>query len=156
VQAGDRILRAETLGSTYAIRSGLLLNRKTQLIRSGGKAFGPRHRSHETALNKKIRALGLLHAISSKVKTSDLIVLDKAEVAKAKTKDVKAAFEKLGVANALIIDGAQVDEAFSKAARNIPGVDVLPTQGANVYDILRRDMLVLTKAAVEKLEERLK
>jgi len=131
-------------------------SRKSGIFVGGGKAFGPRFRSHETALNKKIRALGLLHAISSKVKTSDLIVLDKAEVAKAKTKDMKAAFEKLGVANALIIDGATLNEGFAKAARGAGNIDVLPVQGINVYDILRRKNLILTKAAVAALEERFK
>jgi large subunit ribosomal protein L4 len=131
-------------------------SRKSGIFVGGGKAFGPRFRSHETALNKKIRSLGLAHAISAKVKSSDLIVLDKAELAAAKTKSVKAAFEKLGLANALIIDGAQVNEGFAKAARAVANIDVLPVQGINVYDILRRKNLVLTKAAVEALEARFK
>ena len=131
-------------------------SRKAGIFVGGGKAFGPRFRSHETALNKKIRALGLRHAISSKVKTSELIILDKAELKAAKTKDVKAAFEKLNLTNALIIDGATVNEGFAKAARAVHNVDVLPIQGINVYDILRRKNLVLTKAAVEALEARFK
>ncbi len=122
----------------------------------GGKAFGPRFRSHETALNKKIRALGLRHALSSKAKDSSLIILDKAEVAGGKTKALVQAFEKLGLANALIIDGAAVNEGFARAARSIPNIDVLPVQGINVYDILRRKKLVLTKAAIEALEARFK
>jgi large subunit ribosomal protein L4 len=131
-------------------------SRKSGIFVGGGKAFGPRFRSHETALNKKVRALGLRHALSSKAKASELVVIDKAELAEAKTKAVKAAFEKLGLVNALIIDGAALNEGFAKAARNIPNIDVLPVQGINVYDILRRKKLVLTKAAVEALEARFK
>jgi len=131
-------------------------SRKAGIFVGGGKAFGPRFRSHETALNKKVRALGLRHAISSKVKTSELIILDKAELKAAKTKDVKAVFEKLNLTNALIIDGAAVNEGFAKAARAVHNIDVLPIQGINVYDILRRKNLVLTKAAVEALEARFK
>ncbi len=131
-------------------------SRKAGIFVGGGKAFGPRFRSHETALNKKVRALGLKHALSSKVKASELIIVDKAELSMAKTKAVKAAFEKLGLVNALIIDGATLNEGFARAARNIPNIDVLPIQGINVYDILRRKNLVLTKAAVEALEARFK
>jgi large subunit ribosomal protein L4 len=131
-------------------------SRKAGIFVGGGKAFGPRFRSHETSLNKKIRALGLRHALSSKVKDAALIVLDKAEVAGGKTKTLIQAFEKLGLSNALIIDGATLNEGFAKAARNIPNIDVLPVQGINVYDILRRKSLVLTKAAVEALEARFK
>lgn len=131
-------------------------SRKSGIFVGGGKAFGPRMRSHETALNKKIRALGLRHALSSKAKDAALIVLDKAEVAGGKTKALVAAFEKMGVSNALIIDGAAVNEGFAKAARSIPNIDVLPVQGINVYDILRRKKLILTKAAVDALEARFK
>jgi large subunit ribosomal protein L4 len=131
-------------------------SRKSGIFVGGGKAFGPRFRSHETALNKKIRALGLRHALSSKVRASELVVIDKAEINEAKTKSVKAAFEKLGWTNALIIDGATLNEGFAKAARNVPNIDVLPIAGINVYDILRRKNLVLTKAAVEALEARFK
>ncbi len=131
-------------------------SRKSGIFVGGGKAFGPRFRSHETALNKKIRALGLRHALSSKVKDASLIVLDKAEVAGGKTKTLIQAFEKLGLSNALIIDGATLNAGFARAARNIPNIDVLPVQGINVYDILRRKRLVLTKAAVEALEARFK
>jgi large subunit ribosomal protein L4 len=131
-------------------------SRKSGIFVGGGKAFGPRHRSHETSLNKKIRALGLRHAISTKVKSSELLVLDKAEVKNPKTKEMKALFAKLGWTNALIIDGATLNEGFANAARNIIGIDVLPIQGINVYDILRRKNLVLTKAAVEALEARFK
>ncbi len=131
-------------------------SRKAGIFVGGGKAFGPRFRSHETSLNKKVRALGLRHALSAKVKTSELIIIDKADVKEAKTKAVVAAFAKLGWVNALIIDGATVNEGFANAARNIPNIDVLPVQGINVYDILRRRNLVLTKAAVEALEARFK
>ncbi len=131
-------------------------SRKAGIFVGGGKAFGPRFRSHETSLNKKIRALGLRHALSTKAKASEIIVIDKAEVKEAKTKLIQAAFAKLGWVNALIIDGATVNEGFANAARNIPNIDVLPVQGINVYDILRRKNLVLTKAAVEALEARFK
>jgi large subunit ribosomal protein L4 len=131
-------------------------SRKAGIFVGGGKAFGPRFRSHETSLNKKVRALGLRHALSTKAKASEIIVIDKAEVKEAKTKLIQAQFAKLGWVNALIIDGATVNEGFANAARNIPNIDVLPVQGINVYDILRRKNLVLTKAAVEALEARFK
>ena len=124
--------------------------------RGGGKAFGPKPRSHAIDLPKKVRALALRHALSSKVKAGELIVLDKAEMPDGKTKSLKASFLKLGLTNALFIDGSDLDDGFARAARNIPHIDVLPVQGINVYDILRRDTLVLTKAAVEALTERFK
>ena len=130
-------------------------SRKSGIFVGGGKAFGPRSRSHETSLNKKIRALGLRHAISTKAKDQSLLILD-AAASDGKTKTLVNAFEKLGLANALIIDGAAVNASFAKAARSIPNIDVLPIQGINVYDILRRKKLVLTKAAVEALEARFK
>jgi len=130
-------------------------SRKSGIFVGGGKAFGPRSRSHETSLNKKIRALGLRHALSSKAKDQSLVILDSA-ASDGKTKTLVKAFEQLGLANALIIDGAAVNESFAKAARSIPNIDVLPIQGINVYDILRRKKLVLTKAAVEALEARFK
>jgi large subunit ribosomal protein L4 len=131
-------------------------SRKPGIFVGGGKAFGPRYRSHETALNKKVRALGLKHALSSKLKASELVILDKAELSAAKTKEAVAAFAKLGWSNALIIDGATLNQGFANAARSIPNIDVLPIAGINVYDILRRKNLVLTKAAVEALEARFK
>ena len=131
-------------------------SRKSGIFIGGGKAFGPRFRSHETSLNKKIRALGLRHALSTKAKDASLIIIDKAELNGGKTKVLVEAFAKLGLTNALIIDGATVNEGFANAARNIPNIDVLPVQGINVYDILRRKKLVLTKAAVEALEARFK
>ncbi|WP_413993115.1 50S ribosomal protein L4 [Labrys okinawensis] len=125
-------------------------------FRGGGRAFGPVVRSHAHDLPKKVRALGLKHALSSKAKTQQLIIVDKAAVEQVKTKALKEAFSKRGLANVLIIDGAEVDQNFALAARNIPNVDVLPVQGINVYDILRRDSLVLTRAAVDALEARFK
>ena len=125
-------------------------------MRGGGVIFGPVPRSHAHSLPKKIRILGLKSALSSKTKEGKLIILDTVESKKGKTKDLMKSIQKLGWTSALIIDGAEVNESFALAARNIKGIDVLPTQGANVYDILRRDTLVLTKAAIEKLEERLK
>ncbi len=131
-------------------------SRKAGIFVGGGKAFGPRHRSHETSLNKKFRALGLRHALSAKLKASEIIVIEKAEMALPKTKAVAAAFAKMGLVNALIIDGAVLNQGFANAARNIPNIDVLPIQGINVYDILRRKKLVLTRAAVDALEARFK
>jgi large subunit ribosomal protein L4 len=125
-------------------------------FRGGGKAFGPVVRSHEHDLPKKVRALALKHALSDKLKGDKLIVVADAVANEPKTKALAQRFAKLGLANALIIDGAAVDVNFAKAARNIIGVDVLPVQGINVYDIMRRDTLVLTKAAVEALTERFK
>ena len=125
-------------------------------FRGGGKAFGPVVRSHAHGLPKKVRALALRHALSAKAKDGTLVVLDKANVKDAKTKGLRGQFGKLGWESALIIDGAQVEPQFASAARNIPNIDVLPIQGINVYDILRRKTLVLTKAAVEALEARFK
>jgi large subunit ribosomal protein L4 len=125
-------------------------------FRGGGRAFGPVVRSHAIDLPKKVRALALKHALSSKAKDGGIIVLDKAAMTEAKTKALAVQFGKLGLSNALIIDGATLDANFTTAARNIPNIDVLPVQGINVYDILRRKTLVLTKAAVEALEARFK
>jgi large subunit ribosomal protein L4 len=123
-------------------------------FRGGGRSFGPTPRDHSHDLPKKVRALGLKHALSAKAASSDLIVLDAATLAEPKTKALIERFGKLGLGNALIVDGAEVDVNFGKAARNIPHVDVLPVQGINVYDILRREKLVLTRAAVNALEAR--
>ena len=125
-------------------------------FRGGGKAFGPKPRSHAIELPKKVRALALRHALSAKAKAGEVLVLDKASSADGKTKGLKQAFEKLDLTNALIIDGAEIETGFARAARNIPNIDVLPVQGINVYDILRRKRLVLTKAALEALEARFK
>lgn len=131
-------------------------DRKAPQFRGGGKAFGPVVRSHAIDLPKKVRALALKLALSSKARSSDLIILEDAKMPEAKTKAVKEAFAKLGLSSVLIIDGAVVDQNFALAARNIRDVDVLPVQGINVYDILRRQKLVLTKAALESLEARFK
>jgi|SRR5579875_1963376 large subunit ribosomal protein L4 len=125
-------------------------------FRGGGRAFGPVVRSHAHDLPKKIRALALKHALSAKAKDGAIIVWPEARVAEAKTKSLKASFAKIGLTSALIIDGSQPEVSFQLAARNIPQIDVLPVQGINVYDILRREKLVLTKAAIDALEARLK
>jgi large subunit ribosomal protein L4 len=131
-------------------------SRRAGIFVGGGKAFGPVVRSHATDLPKKVRALGLKHALSARAKEQALIILESAELAEAKTKALKSSFAKLGLENALIVDGVQVNAGFANAARNIPNIDVLPVQGINVYDILRRKQLVLTKAAVEAIEARFK
>jgi large subunit ribosomal protein L4 len=125
-------------------------------FRGGARIFGPVVRSHEFSLQKKVRRLGLKTALSAKQGEGKLVVIDAARVSEAKTKALRARFEALGWDSVLIIDGPAVDEGFARAARNLPKVDVLPQQGANVYDILRRDTLVLTRAAIEHLEARLK
>jgi large subunit ribosomal protein L4 len=125
-------------------------------FRGGGRAFGPVVRSHATDLPKKVRALALKHALSSKAKDGGIVVLDKASLSDAKTKLLAAQFGRLSLANALIIDGAELEANFAFAARNIPNIDVLPIQGINVYDIMRRKTLVLTKAALDALEARFK
>ena len=125
-------------------------------FRGGGRAFGPVVRSHATDLPKKVRALALKHALSAKARDGGIIVIDKASLTDAKTKLLAAQFGKLSLANALIIDGAELEANFAFAARNIPNIDVLPIQGINVYDIMRRKTLVLTKAALDALEARFK
>ncbi|MGO4573732.1 50S ribosomal protein L4 [Microvirga sp. 2TAF3] len=125
-------------------------------FRGGGRAFGPVVRSHAHDLPKKVRALALKHALSSKAKDASLIVVDEVQLSEPKTKALIERFGKLGLANALIIGGAEIEANFQRAARNIPNIDVLPVQGINVYDILRREKLVLTKAAVDALEARFK
>jgi len=118
--------------------------------------MGPVVRSHAIDLPKKVRALALRHALSSKQASGALIVLDEAKMDAPRTKDLRQVLDTLGLRSALVIDGASVDENFRRAARNIPMVDVLPAAGINVYDILRRDTLVLTKAALEQVEARFK
>lgn len=125
-------------------------------FRGGGKVFGPKPRDHAFGLPKKVRALALRHALSAKAKAGELVLLDKAESSDGKTKSLLGQFERLGLTNALFIDGSELQPGFVRAARNIPNIDVLPVQGINVYDILRREKLVLTKAAVESLEARFK
>jgi len=125
-------------------------------FRGGGRAMGPVVRSHAHDLPKKVRVLALRHALSAKFQDGSIRVLDKAAVSEPKTKGLLARFSKLGIANALFVDGGEVDMNFALASRNIPNVDVLPVQGINVYDLLRRDTIVLTKAAVEALEAQFK
>jgi large subunit ribosomal protein L4 len=125
-------------------------------FRGGGRAFGPVVRSHAHDLPKKVRALALRHALSAKAKDGGLIVIDNTTIKDAKTKTLTGHFSGLGLTSALIIDGAEIHNGFAAAARNIPNIDVLPIQGINVYDILRRQKLVLTKAAVDALEARFK
>ena len=125
-------------------------------FRGGGKAHGPVARDHSHDLPKKVRALGLKHALSAKARAESLIVVDELAVKDGKTKALADSLAKLGLTNALVIGGAELDVGFKRAASNLANIDVLPVQGINVYDILRRNTLVLSKAAVEALEERFK
>ena len=131
-------------------------SRKAPIFRKGGVYKGPVPRSHSFDLPKKVRALALRHALSAKAKASTLIVVDDIKIEDHKTKGLVERFGKMGLSNALIIGGAEVDVNFGRAARAIPQIDVLPIQGINVYDILRRDKLVLTRAAIDALEARFK
>jgi large subunit ribosomal protein L4 len=131
-------------------------DRNAPIFRKGGVYKGPTPRSHAHDLPKKFRKLGLKHALSSKAKSGNLVVLDTATMDAPKTKMLAKAVKDMGWKRVLIIDGAQLDENFARAAANIDGLDVLPSMGANVYDILLRDTLVITKAGVEALEARLK
>lgn len=153
--------RAEITGSTQKMYKQKGTGRARQgsgkgtQFRGGGTAFGPRVRSHDHDLTKKFRKLGLRNALSAKQAAGQLMVLDSADLSEAKTKALVGKLSGLGLKSALVIDGGEVNQNFAMAARNIPLVDVLPEQGANVYDILRRDTLVLTKAAIQALEARL-
>jgi large subunit ribosomal protein L4 len=129
---------------------------KVSQFRGGGRAFGPVVRDHAQALNKKVRKLALKTALSAKLADGKLIVLEAAKTEQPKTADLAKKLAALGWSSALVIDGPELDGNFARAVRNLPGIDVLPQQGANVHDILRRDTLVLTKNAVEALEARLK
>jgi large subunit ribosomal protein L4 len=129
-------------------------SRRAAQFVGGAKAHGPVVRSHAFDLPKKVRALALKHALSSKAKAGSLVVLDSATLTEAKTAALRESFGKLGLTNALVIGGAQLDANFQLAARNIPNVDVLPSAGLNVYDVLRRQTLVLTKDAVEAIQAR--
>ena len=154
--------RSQITGSTVKIMrqkgsgSARHSTRKANLFRGGGKSFGPKPRDSSISLPKKFRALALRHALSAKVKSNELIVLEKAVLKQPKTGGLKKKLAKLGLSSALIVDGAELEKNFSLAARNIVDIDVLPAQGINVYDILRRDKLVLTRAALEALEARFK
>ncbi len=131
-------------------------SRKAPIFRHGGVVKGPTPRSHAHDLPKQFRALGLRHALSAKAKAGELIILESIAMAEGKTATLAKVAKELGWKRVLIIDGATVDANFAQAARNIEGIDVLPTMGANVYDILKRDQLVITKAGIEALEARLK
>jgi large subunit ribosomal protein L4 len=156
----------QTLGRSDISRTGKKLYRqkgtgsarhgsaRVPQFRGGGRAFGPVVRSHAHDLPKKIRTLALKHALSAKAHGGQMIVWPEARAADAKTKSLKTAFGKLGLTNALIVDGIEPDGNFRLAARNIAQIDVLPVQGINVYDIMRREKLVLTKAAIDALEAR--
>ncbi|PTW99499.1 50S ribosomal protein L4 [Pararhodobacter aggregans] len=130
-------------------------SKKAPIFRKGGVYKGPTPRSHAFDLPKKVRALGLKHALSAKAAAGKLVILDAADLAEAKTAMLAKAVNDLGWKKVLIIDGASVNENFAAAARNLDGVDILPSMGANVYDILKRETLVITKAGVEALEARL-
>ena len=131
-------------------------SQKANLFRGGGRSFGPVVRSHAIELPKKVRVLALKHALSAKARDGGILVIEDVQLEAGKTKVLKGHFERLGVANALVVGGAEVDGGFFLASRNIPNIDVLPVQGINVYDILRRNTLILTRAAVDALEARLK
>jgi len=131
-------------------------SKKAPIFIGGGKAHGPVPRSHAIDLPKKVRALALRHALSAKARDAAILVLDELRAEEPKTKAVAAKLSGLGLTSALIVGGRELDENFARAARNVPQIDVLPVQGINVYDILRRPKLVLTRAAVEALEERFK
>lgn len=154
--------RGEIAGSTRKLfrqkgtGNARMGNASTPQRRGGGKAHGPVVRSHNHDLTKKFRRLALKTALSVKAAEGQLVVLDQAKLDDAKTKALRAKFDAFGWNSVLVIDGSDLDEAFARAARNIPLVDVLPQQGANVRDILRRDTLVLTRDAVAALEARLK
>jgi large subunit ribosomal protein L4 len=129
-------------------------SRRAPQFRGGGRAFGPVVRSHAIDLPKKVRALALKHALSAKAQAGELTIVDTLKTKEAKTAALRTTFGKLQWSNALIVDGAELDANFALAARNIPQIDVLPIQGINVVDILRRTRLILTRAAVEALEAR--
>ena len=129
-------------------------SRRAAQFVGGAKAHGPVVRSHEFGLNKKIRAMALRHALSSKAKSGSLVVIDAAELTDPKTAGLRATFDKMGLKNALIIAGPEVNANFKLAARNIPNIDVLPNAGLNVYDVLRRGTLVLTKSAIDGISAR--
>ena len=149
-RTGKKMYRQKGTGSA---RHG---SARVNLFRGGGRSFGPQPRSHAIGLPKKVRALALKHALSAKAKDDGIIVIEALSLKQAKTKALRSQFEKLGLDNALIIDGTEIEANFRLAARNIPNIDVLPVQGINVYDILRRQKLVLTKAALDALEARFK
>jgi large subunit ribosomal protein L4 len=149
-RTGKKMYRQKGTGSA---RHG---SARVNLFRGGGRSFGPTPRSHAIDLPKKVRALALKHALSAKAKDGAIVVLNNASMKEGKTGVLRKNFAELGLTSALIIDGVAVEANFALAARNIPNIDVLPVQGINVYDILRRQVLVLTESAVKALEARFK
>ncbi len=149
-RTGKKMYRQKGTGSA---RHG---SARVNLFRGGGRAFGPQPRSHEIGLPKKVRALALKHALSAKAKDGGIVVIDALAIKEAKTKALRAGLTALGLANVLIIEGGEVAADVRMAARNIPNVDVLPVAGINVYDVLRRHKLMLTRAAIDALEARFK
>jgi len=131
-------------------------NGSVSQFRGGAKAHGPRSRSHAIGLPKKVRAMALRHALSAKATAKELVIIEDASAKSPKTADLLKQLMRLGITNCLVVSGSSIEENFAKAAKNIPNLDVLPSQGANVYDILKRHTLVLTKQAVLDLEARLK
>jgi large subunit ribosomal protein L4 len=166
--AKRRVGTHQTLGRSNIARTGKKLYKqkgtgsarhgsaRVPQFRGGGRAFGPVVRSHAHDLPKKLRVLALKHALSAKAKEGQIMVFAEVRSTDAKTKSLRTSLRKLGLTNALIIDGTEVATNFQLAARNIPQIDILPVQGINVYDIIRREKLVLTKAAIEVLEARFK
>jgi large subunit ribosomal protein L4 len=149
-RTGKKMYRQKGTGSA---RHG---SARVNLFRGGGRSFGPHTRSHAIGLPKKVRALALRHALSAKARDDGIIVIEALSVKEAKTKALRSQVPQLGLSNALIIDGAEVGADVRTAARNLPNIDVLPVAGINVYDVLRRHKLVLTRAAVDALEARFK
>ncbi|HML08729.1 MAG TPA: 50S ribosomal protein L4 [Xanthobacteraceae bacterium] len=149
-RTGKKMYRQKGTGSA---RHG---SARVNLFRGGGRSFGPHTRSHAIGLPKKVRALALKHALSAKAKDDGIIVIEALGVKEAKTKALRSQFAKLGLADALIVDGADVAADVRAAARNLPDIDVLSVAGINVYDVLRRHKLVLTRAALDALEARFK
>jgi large subunit ribosomal protein L4 len=166
---------AKRRGGTHAVKNRAEINRtgkkmyrqkgtgsarhgsaRVNLFRGGGRSFGPVVRSHQIGLPKKMRVLALKHALSAKAKDDGIIVIDALALNEGKTKELRGRLQKLGLANALLIDGEQIAASVRSAARNIPDIDVLPAAGINVYDVMRRHKLVLTRAAVDALEARFK
>src|SRR6202161_686515 len=149
-RTGKKMYRQKGTGSA---RHG---SARVNLFRGGGRSFGPHTRSHEICLPKKVRALALRHALSAKAKDGGILIIEALSAKEAKTKALRGHCDKLGLVNALFIDGAEVAADVRNAVRNIPNIDVLPVVGINVYDIMRRHKLVLTRAALDALEARFK
>tara|TARA_Y100000768_G_scaffold384719_1_gene369313 strand:- start:925 stop:1548 length:624 start_codon:yes stop_codon:yes gene_type:complete len=130
-------------------------SKKVPQFRGGGRAFGPHPRDHSIKLTKKFRKLALKHALSSKLKDGDIVILSEAKLSKPKTSLLVKNLQKMAVDSALFIDASEFDKNFELATMNIPNIDILPVQGINVYDMLKRDKLFITKAALKEIESRL-